>query len=89
MKRRDVWAAAAILALPNCGSAVAADARTLRLGVLAFSDIAAEAPEGDVFVAELAKQGYVVGRNLAIERRFARKDGLDAAAAALVASRLM
>ena len=64
---------------------MAADARVFRLGVLAFSDIGTEAPEGDVFIADLAKQGYVVGRNLAIERRFSRKDGLDAAAAALVA----
>jgi putative ABC transport system substrate-binding protein len=51
--------------------------------VLALSDNAAEALEGDLLIAELAKQGFVIGRNLAIERRFSQKDGLDVAASAL------
>ncbi len=85
MKRRDVCAATAIFASPRWAHASAASSRSFRLGVLAFSDSATEAPEGDVFVAELVKQGFVVGGNLAIERRFSQKVGLDAAASALAA----
>jgi putative ABC transport system substrate-binding protein len=83
MKRRDVWAATAILASPIFGSAATVDARTSRLGILAFS--AAEISGWDAFVAELAKQGHAVGRNLVIERQYWREVGLDAAASALVA----
>ena len=85
MKRRDVWAATATLASPRWANAAAANARTFRLGVLAFSDADSVAAEGDAFVADLAKQGFLVGGNLAIERRFSQRDGLDAAASALVA----
>jgi putative tryptophan/tyrosine transport system substrate-binding protein len=88
MKRRDLWAVTAILALPSFGSAAAPEARPLRVGVLAFTDDMPDPAEGKVFVAELARQGFVVGRNLAIERRFSRGIGLDAAASALVASRV-
>lgn len=55
-----------------------------RIGFLDADD-AIGASEGDVFVVELAKQGFVTGGNLAIERRFSQKDGLDAAASRLVA----
>ena len=85
MKRRDVWAAAAILALLDGAHAAATGPRTFRLGVLAFSDGATEPPEEEAFVVELARQGYAIGRNLAIERRFSHQEGVDAAAAALVA----
>ena len=85
MKRRDVGAAIAILASPRLGSAAEVAARVARVGVLAFSDATTQPPEGSVFLAELAKQGYVVGRNLAIERRFSQQVGLDAAASGLVA----
>jgi len=84
MKRRDVWAAAAILASLESANAVATDPRPFRLGVLAFSDVATEPPGLEAFATELAKLGYAIGRNLAIERRFAQKDGADAAASALV-----
>ena len=40
---------------------------------------------GAVFAAELAKQGFVLGSNLVIERRFSHMDGLDSAASALAA----
>jgi len=53
--------------------------------VLAFSDSATEAQGGAVFAAELAKQGFVLGSNLVIERRFSHMDGLDSAASALAA----
>jgi len=85
MRRRDVWAATATLASPPCVLAAATGVRSYRLGVLAFSNEGIEAPEGDVFVAELTKQGFVSGGNLIVERRFSQKLGLDAAAAALVA----
>jgi len=82
MKRRDVWAATAILALPGFARAAAADARAHRLGILAFS--ADEISGWDPFFAELAKQGHAVGRNLVVERQYWREVGLDAAASALV-----
>jgi putative ABC transport system substrate-binding protein len=85
MKRRDVGAAIAILASPRLGSAAEVAARIARVGVLAFADATTQPPEGNVFLAVLAKQGYVVGRNLAIERRFSREVGLDTAASGLVA----
>jgi putative ABC transport system substrate-binding protein len=85
MKRRDVLAATAILASSTREGAAATQARTFRLGILGFSEVGADPPEGEVFIAELARQGYVVGRNLAIERRFSRQDALDAAASALAA----
>ena len=85
MKRRDVLTATAIIASPICGSAVEPKARTLRLGVLASSEIDTGVPEGEGFVAALGKHGFVAGRNLVIERRFSREKGLDAAASALVA----
>jgi len=83
MKRRDVWAATAIFA-SRLGSAAGAEPRLARVGVLAFTDVTTEPPAGDVFLTELAKQGYVVGRNLVVERRFSRYVGLDAAASELV-----
>ena len=83
MKRRDVWAATAILASSNFASAATVDARTSRLGILAFS--ATEISQWDSFFAQLARQGHAVGRNLVIERRYWQDVGLDAAAAALVA----
>ena len=84
MNRRDVLATTAIL-VSQGSSLGAAEPRMLRSGVLAFSESATGPPKSDVFFAELAKHGYVVGRNLAIERRFSRDGGLEAAASALVA----
>ena len=74
---------AAALAPPYLQGAAAADARTSRLGILAFS--AAESARLDVFFAELAKQGHALGRNLTLERRYWQEVGIDAAASALVA----
>ena len=75
----------AILAPPRPGSAAAVEARIARFGVLAFSDDTTQPSERNLFLVELAKQGYVVGRNLVIERRYSRDVGLDAAASELVA----
>ena len=88
MKRRDVWAATVILASLSRQGAVASNAQVLRLGVLSLADDGGEAPEGEVFLAELAKQGYVLGRNLTIERRSSHRVGADAAASALVAAKV-
>jgi putative ABC transport system substrate-binding protein len=85
MKRRDVWAATAILATLSQESAVAAAARPLRLGVLSSTDDPLDTRPGSAFLDELARHGYVPGRNLAIERRSSQRDGLDAAASALAA----
>ena len=84
MRRRDVWATAIFIS-PRWACAAATSARSFRLGVLAFSDSATEAQGGAVFAAELAKQGFVLGSNLVIERRFSHMDGLDSAASALAA----
>ena len=88
MKRRDLWAATAILAAPGHQSARAANPRPLRLGVLSSSEDAAETAEGSVFLVELAKHGHVPGRNLTIERRTSDRVGLEAAASALVAAKV-
>jgi putative ABC transport system substrate-binding protein len=53
--------------------------------VFAFSEGGTEVDEGSPFAAELARQGFVLGRNLAIERRFVHTEGLDSAASALAA----
>lgn len=88
MKRREVWVAAAILAALGKQHAVAAAPRPLRLGVLSFAKAGSEAPEGEVFLAELEKRGYALGRNLTIERRSALEGGARAAAAELVAAKV-
>ena len=85
MKRRDVWAATAVLAALGRESAVAAEARPLRLGVLSPSDDNDETRQGSAFLDELARHGYVLGRNLTIERRSSHQAGMDAAASALAA----
>ena len=85
MKRRDVWAATAILASAGREGAFAANPRTLRLGLLLTDETSKELAVDDAFLAELAKHGYTLGRNLMIEGRSAHRDGMDAAAAALVA----
>ena len=85
MKRRDVWAATAVLAAVGRESAVAAEARPLRLGVLSPSDDNDETRQGSAFLDELARHGYVLGRNLTIERRSSHQAGMDAAASALAA----
>ena len=85
MRRRDVSVAVAVLASPASASAAKAKARVFRVGVLAFAENTTGGTDDDEFVDELARHGYVVGRNLVIERRFSRDVGLDAAAATLVA----
>ena len=80
----NVLAASATLASPIAASAAAGATRTFRVGVLAL-DGRSDRPEGEAFVADLARQGFRLGANLSIERRLARRDGLAAAAAALVA----
>jgi len=85
MKRRHVWAAAAMLASADRDGAAAANGRALRLGLL-WTHEASRAPSvDDSFLAELAKHGYERGRNLVIEGRSAHRAGVDAAAAELVA----
>ncbi len=62
-------------------------ARVFRVGVL-DPDPAAFAAQWDEFVAELARRGYVEGKNLVFERRFGeelRPAGVDKLAAELVA----
>ena len=88
MKRRDICAATAILASLGRGRTLAADARPLRLGVLASADDNREIREGSVFLGELARQGYARGRNLTIELRSSERLGMDGAASALVAAKV-
>jgi len=86
VKRRELWAAAAILA--SGAPAAEPDVRTYRLGVLAPDPRSLELSAWDVFVEALAKRGYVEGRNLVIERRVSRggqANALEAAASDLVA----
>ena len=48
--------------------------KMLRIGVLGLGASSSQEPIWDAFVAEMARRGHVVGRNLAIERPFAGKD---------------
>jgi len=88
MRRRDVCAATAILASLGGDGAMAAGPRSIRLGVLSSGAGGGNPPEGDEFLAELARLGWVRGRNLTIERRSSLRAGMDAAAAGLVAARV-
>lgn len=85
-RRPVVIGALALLAAP--GSALAqATGRVYRIGVLALTAPSADPALWDAFIAELARRGYDQGRNLALEVRYAGKDGqsLDDLAAELVA----
>jgi len=63
---------AGALAAPIMASAQ--QQKLYRIGFVG-ADYATEPQKGDVFVLELAKQGFVVGANLAIESRGLQKDG--------------
>ena len=82
--RRRMLAALGAGALAAPIMASAQQQKLYRIGFVG-ADSVTEAEKGDVFVAELARQGFVVGGNLAIERRVLQKDGLDAAASASAA----
>lgn len=64
-----------------------APGRTYRVGVLAMGNPPAQGAKPDIFIEELARLGFVQGRNLIVELRYARGDAalLDALAADLVA----
>lgn len=85
MKRRDLWAAAALFSMLGT-AAVAAEARVHRVGVLVLSRVDIEGLSWKTFFAQLAARNHVQGRNLAFVFEFAkdeRVDALDAAALAL------
>lgn len=86
MKRRHM-----LLAL-GAGSASAQPPRVpQRVGVLGPDLSDASGPVWDEFVAELARRGFVEGRNLVFEKRFGRDDRTDLlaqAAAELVAAKV-
>src|SRR5439155_17675280 len=87
ISRRPVIAGGiALLTAPSIGASQSAG-KMRRIGVLGLGASGSQEPIWDAFVAEMARRGHVVGRNLAIERRFAGKDaqGLDSLAAELVA----
>jgi putative ABC transport system substrate-binding protein len=85
MKRRDLWAVAALVSVPGA-VAVAQEARIYRVGVLVLSRTDIEGLSWRAFVAEMAARNYVQGRNLTFVFEFARGervDALDEAALAL------
>lgn len=81
--RRSMLAALGASALAAPVAASAQQQKPYRIAFVGAD--ATEAEKADVFVAELARQGFVVGGNLAIERRVSQRDGLDAAASASAA----
>src|SRR4051794_5578802 len=81
---------ASALTAPLCSFAQPQPARTFRLGVLFSGTLASSETYFRAFFESLASLGYVEGKNLLIERRFAdgRIDRLDVLAAELVAARV-
>ena len=83
-------AASSLLLSPQTGSGQTAG-KTYRVGVLNPGAADGDDPEWNEFVAELARRGYVEGRNLAFEKRDfdnVRLDHLDKLAADLVLLRV-
>jgi putative ABC transport system substrate-binding protein len=90
-RRRLVIAlGASALIAPLCSFAQSQPARTFRLGVLFSGTLASSETNFHAFFESLASFGYVEGKNLFVERRFAdgRIDRLDALAAELMAARV-
>jgi putative ABC transport system substrate-binding protein len=85
-RRRFLLAAGTLLAAPLRAAAQQPAAALPRIGFLGVADPAAWAPRLDAFRAGLRDLGYVEGRNIAVEYRFAegRYDRLPALAAELV-----
>jgi putative ABC transport system substrate-binding protein len=92
MKRRKLLTAIGLCALagPLGAFAQPQPARTFRLGILFAGTLAASETYFRAFFESLASLGYVEGKNLIIERRFAdgRIDRLDVLAAELVAAKV-
>jgi putative ABC transport system substrate-binding protein len=73
MKRRAVLAfAATVFAVP--ARALAQTRRPFRVGYLSTADEASTEPLANAFVAGLRVRGYVPGRNVTIDMRYARGD---------------
>jgi putative ABC transport system substrate-binding protein len=81
---------ASVLTAPLCSFAQPQPARTYRLGVLYAGTLASSETYFRAFFESLASLGYVEGKNLIVERRFAdgRIDRLDVLAAELVAAKV-
>jgi len=79
-------AAAAVLGAWQIPSMAQAPGRTYRLAVFDFLPVSPEHPNAVAFFDELRRRGYVVGRNLIVERRDA---GGDPQRLALVAQELI
>ena len=81
---------ASALTAPLCSFAQPQAARTFRLGVLFAGTLASSETYFRAFFESLASLGYVEGKNLLVERRFAdgRIDRLDVLAAELVAAKV-
>ena len=81
---------ASALTAPLCSFAQPQPARTFRLGVLYAGTLASSETYFRAFFESLASLGYVEGKNLLVERRFAdgRIDRLDVLAAELVAAKV-
>ncbi|MEO6626363.1 MAG: ABC transporter substrate-binding protein [Burkholderiaceae bacterium] len=79
---------ASALTTPLCSFAQPQSGRTFRLGVLHAGTFASNETYFRAFFENLANLGYVEGKNLVVERRFAdgRIDRLDVLAAELVAA---
>lgn len=73
MKRRTVLVfAGAMLASP--GRVISQAPRQFRIGYLSIVDEASTKPFADALLTKLRDHGYVVGRNVAIDMRYARGD---------------
>src|SRR5262245_39519400 len=85
--RRAIIAALGAGMVPDFRAWAEPSGPSYRLGILDFGQPDASAGEIDAFISQLAKLGFVEGKNLAIDRRFAHGDRgrLDVLAAELVA----
>jgi putative ABC transport system substrate-binding protein len=72
-RRNLVVATSTLLALPSIS--FSQSAKHYRIGVLALEETRVQEPIWDAFLTEMARLGYVQGRNLTIERRFSARDG--------------
>ena len=81
---------AGALTAPLCSLAQPQPPRTFRLGILVAGDLGTSETYFRAFFESLASFGYVEGKNLLVERRFAdgRIDRLDVLAAELVAAKV-
>jgi putative ABC transport system substrate-binding protein len=91
MRRRDVLTLAGAAALATIGRAGAQTSRVYRVGLLSsVAPIANDSEQGTAFLRSMKESGYVLGQNLAVERRGAmgRVDQLPALAQELVAAKV-